>query len=41
VVRNIRREKGLHTIGAMFLDLNDTEEERIGKYLERMRRLTR
>jgi len=41
VVRNIRREQGLHTIGAMFLDLNDVEEERIGHYLERMRRLTR
>jgi c-di-GMP-binding flagellar brake protein YcgR len=41
VVRNIRREQGLHTIGAMFLDLNDVEAERIGKYLERMRRLTR
>ena len=41
VVRNIKREQGLHIIGAMFLDLNDIEEERIGKYLERMRRLSR
>jgi c-di-GMP-binding flagellar brake protein YcgR len=41
VVRNIQREQGLHIIGAMFLDLNDVEEERIGTYLERMRRLSR
>jgi len=41
VVRNIKREQGLHTIGAMFLELNDIEEERIGTYLERMRRLSR
>jgi c-di-GMP-binding flagellar brake protein YcgR len=41
VVRNIKREQGLHIIGAMFLDLNDIEEERIGTYLERMRRLSR
>ncbi|EGB15243.1 type IV pilus assembly PilZ [Pseudodesulfovibrio mercurii] len=41
VVRNIQREQGLHTIGAMFLDLNEAEEERIGNYLKRMRRLTR
>ncbi|WP_338668371.1 flagellar brake protein [Pseudodesulfovibrio methanolicus] len=41
VVRNIQREQGLHIIGAMFLDLNEVEEERIGKYLARMRRLTR
>jgi c-di-GMP-binding flagellar brake protein YcgR len=41
VVRNIKRERGLHCIGAMFLDLNDIEEERIGTYLERMRRLSR
>lgn len=41
VVRNIQSEGGLHTLGAMFLDLNDTEEEKIAKYLERMRRLTR
>jgi c-di-GMP-binding flagellar brake protein YcgR len=41
VVRNIRREQGLHTIGAMFLELNDAEEKRIGSYLERIRRLSR
>ncbi|WFS62183.1 flagellar brake protein [Pseudodesulfovibrio thermohalotolerans] len=41
VVRNIQREQGIHTLGAMFLDLNKAEEEKIGNYLERMRRLTR
>ncbi|OIQ49490.1 PilZ domain protein [Pseudodesulfovibrio hydrargyri] len=41
VVRNIKREQGLHILGAMFLDLSDVEEERIGTYLERMRRLSR
>lgn len=40
VVRNIQREHGLCTLGTMFLDLNESEEERIGIYLERMRRLT-
>ncbi|WP_319583131.1 flagellar brake protein [uncultured Pseudodesulfovibrio sp.] len=40
VVRNIKREQGLHVIGAMFLDLNEIEQERIGTYLERMRRLS-
>lgn len=41
VIRNVEREQGIHTLGSMFLDLNDDEEERIGKYLERMKRLTR
>lgn len=40
VVRNIQREHGLYTLGTMFLDLNEIEEERIGIYLKRMRRLT-
>ncbi len=41
MVRNAKREQGLLTLGSMFLDPNAEEEERIGKYLERMQRLTR
>ncbi|BCS88568.1 flagellar brake protein [Pseudodesulfovibrio sediminis] len=40
-VRNIKRGKGILTLGAMFIDINPNEEEVINKYLERVRRLTR
>lgn len=39
-VRNIKRERGILTLGAMFLDLNSNEEKAIGKHLEKVRRLT-
>lgn len=41
VARNIKRERGIITIGAMFLDIFKKEEDIIAKYLERVRRLTR
>jgi c-di-GMP-binding flagellar brake protein YcgR len=40
-VRNIKRERGILTLGTMFLDLNSKEEEAIGKHLEKVKRLTR
>lgn len=40
-VRNVKREHGIITLGAMFLDLNDKEEETIAGHLEKVRRLTR
>lgn len=41
MVRNVKCGQGLLTLGSMFLDPTEDEEERIGRYLERMRRLTR
>lgn len=41
VVRNIKREKGILTLGAMFLDITKEEEKRIVKYLARVQRHTR
>ncbi|MBG0790521.1 MAG: flagellar brake protein [Desulfovibrionaceae bacterium] len=39
-VRNIKREKGIITLGGMFLDMLDKEEKAIGEYLEKVQRLT-
>jgi c-di-GMP-binding flagellar brake protein YcgR len=40
-VRNIKRERGILTLGTMFLDLNSEEEDAISKHLEKVKRLTR
>ena len=40
-IRNVARKQGFLTLGTMFLDLNNKEEERIHNYIERKRRLTR
>lgn len=39
-VRNIKRRKGILTLGGMFLDLMDKEEAAIEHYLEKVSRLT-
>lgn len=40
-VRNISSEKGIITIGAMFLDISDDEVAIIQQYLDKLERLTR
>ena len=40
-VRNVKKEKGIITLGTMFLDLSQDEEKAIEVHLEKMMRLTR